>query len=262
MDFKFLVVERSEPICWVKFNRPPVNALNTEMVLEIERAFDELANDNNTSVIILTGQGKAFVAGADINEMSDFSALDARRFAYIGHRCLAKIANSEKVVIAAINGFALGGGCELALACDIRIMVEGAKIGQPEVNLGLIPGFGGTQRLARLVGPGIAKELILTGDNIDAAEALRIGLVNRVVKPEELIGVVTDLAAKIAAKGPAAIRLAKSCINRGLDTDLTTGCAYEIEAFGLCFATGEPAEGTRAFLEKRKPKWEQKRSKI
>jgi enoyl-CoA hydratase len=255
MDFKYLIVEKSPPVCWVKFNRPPVNALNTEMVLEIERVFDALSLEDEISVIILTGQGKAFVAGADIAEMSNFSASEARRFAQNGHRCLAKIAGIEKVVIAAINGFALGGGCELALACDLRIMVEGAKIGQPEVNLGLLPGFGGTQRLARLVGSGVAKELIFTGDNIDASEALRIGLVNRVVKPEELIPCVSDLAAKIAARGPAAVRLAKSCINRGLDTDLSTGCAYEIEAFAVCFATGEPREGTRAFLEKRKPEW-------
>jgi enoyl-CoA hydratase len=255
MAFKYLMVEKGPPVCWVKFNRPPVNALNTEMVLELEQVFDELAADEQTSVIILTGQGRAFVAGADIAELSGFSALDARRFAQNGHRCLAKIAGIEKVVIAAINGFALGGGCELALACDLRIMVEGAKIGQPEVKLGLLPGFGGTQRLARLVGPGVAKELIFTGDNIDAAEALRLGLVNRVVKPEELVPFVSELAAKIAAQGPAAVRLAKACINHGLDTDLNTGCAYEIEAFGVCFATGEPAEGTRAFLEKRNPQW-------
>jgi enoyl-CoA hydratase len=258
MEFKYLIVEKQAPVCWVKFNRPPVNALNTEMVLEIEKLFDELSVDNDTSIIVLTGQGKAFIAGADIAEMSGFSALEARQFAQNGHRCLNKIARIEKVVIAAINGFALGGGCELALACDLRIMVEGAKIGQPEVNLGLIPGFGGTQRLARLVGPGAAKELIFTGEQIDAAEALRLGLVNRVVKPEELIPVVSELAGIIAARGPAAVRLAKACINHGLDTDLNTGCAYEIEAFGVCFASGEPAEGTKAFLQKRKPEWKRK----
>ncbi len=256
MDFKYLKTERSGNIFWVRFNRPPVNALNTEMVLEIEGLFDSLSKDDDIRVIVLTGEGRAFVAGADIAEMSNFSAVEARTFAQNGHRCLAKIASIEKVVIAAINGFALGGGCEIALACDIRIIAEGAKIGQPEVNLGLLPGFGGTQRLARLVGPGIAKELIFTGDNIDAGEALRIGLVNKVVKPEELISYVDSLAKRIAEKGPAAVRLAKSAINRGLDTDLATGCAYEIEAFGLCFATNEPKEGTRAFLEKRKPDWE------
>lgn len=255
MEFKYLKTERSEYIFWVRFNRPPVNALNTEMVLEIERLFDSLSKDDDVRVIVLTGEGKAFIAGADIAEMAKFSAVEARAFAQNGHRCLAKIANIEKVVVAAINGFALGGGCELALACDIRVMAEGAKIGQPEVNLGLLPGFGGTQRLARLIGPGLARELIFTGENIDASEAFRIGLVNKIVKPEELIPFVDSLAKKIAEKGPAAVRLAKSAINHGLDTDLVTGCAYEIEAFGLCFATDEPKEGTRAFLEKRKPDW-------
>ncbi len=256
MEFRYLLVEEKPPVCWVRFNRPPVNALNTEMVQEIERLFDELTVKPRIAVVILTGQGKAFIAGADIAEMSGFSALAARRFAQQGHRCLDKIARIEKVVIAAINGFALGGGCELALACDLRIMAEGAKIGQPEVNLGLIPGFGGTQRLARLVGPGIAKELIFSGEPVDAAEAWRIGLVNRVVKPEELLSVAAEVAERIASRGPAAVRLAKACINHGLDTDLQTGCAYEIEAFGVCFASGEPAEGTRAFLEKRNPDWE------
>ncbi len=258
MEFKYLVLNKEAPICWLKFNRPPVNALNTEMILEIEQAFDLIARDEEIMVIVLTGQGKAFIAGADIAEMSGFSPLEARRFARNGHRMLSKIAGIEKVVIAAINGFALGGGCELALACDLRIIAEGAKIGQPEVNLGLIPGFGGTQRLARLIGPGFAKELIFTGDALDADAALRIGLVNRVVKPEELIPVVSELAGKIADRGPAAVRLAKLCISHGLDTDLNTGCAYEIEAFGLCFATGEPQEGTDAFLKKRKPEWKRK----
>ncbi|MCX7732607.1 MAG: enoyl-CoA hydratase-related protein [candidate division WOR-3 bacterium] len=255
MEFRYLLVEEKPPVCWVRFNRPPVNALNTGMVLEIERLFDELGTKPEITVVILTGQGKAFIAGADIAEMSSFSALAARQFAQQGHRCLDKIAGIEKVVIAAINGFALGGGCELALACDLRIMAEGAKIGQPEVNLGLIPGFGGTQRLARLVGPGIAKEMIFTGEPVDAAEAWRIGLVNRVVKPEELLSVTGEIAERIASRGPAAVRLAKACINHGLDTDLQTGCAFEIEAFGVCFASGEPAEGTRAFLEKRNPDW-------
>lgn len=255
MEFKYLLLQESDGVLWVKFNRPPVNALNTELVAEIERLFDHLKEKEDIAVIVLTGEGKAFIAGADIAEMSGFSPFQARRFAENGHRCLMKIATIEKVVIAAINGFALGGGCELALACDLRIIAAGAKIGQPEVNLGLLPGFGGTQRLARLVGPGVAKELIFTGDAIDADTALRIGLVNMVVKPEELISAVTNLAKKIAEKGPHAVRLAKSCINRGLDTDLGTGCAYEIEAFGLCFASGEPADGTRAFLEKRKPNW-------
>lgn len=255
MEFKYLILEEDGSVLWAKFNRPPVNALNTEFILEIERLFDHLNIRDEIRVVVLTGAGKTFVAGADIAEMSRFSALEARNFARNGHRTLQKIAQIEKVVIAAINGYALGGGCELALACDIRVMAEGAKIGQPEVNLGLLPGFGGTQRLARLVGPGIAKELILTGDQIDAQEAFRIGLVNKVTASEELIPYVSTLAKKIAEKGPTAVRLAKAAINHGLDTDLDTGCAYEIEAFGVCFASKEPAEGTRAFLEKRKPDW-------
>ncbi len=255
MDFKYLIVNKANRIGWVRFNRPPVNALNTEMVLEIERAFDWFAAQHDVLVIVATGEGRAFVAGADIAEMSGFDSMQARTFAQNGHRALARIATIEKPVIAAVNGFALGGGCEIALACDIRVLAEGVKIGQPEVGLGLIPGFGGTQRLARLVGPGIAKELIFTGDVIDATEALRIGLANRVVASDKLIQTVTDMAGKIADRGPTAVRLAKSCINRGLDTDLGTGCAYEIEAFGLCFATPEAREGTRAFLEKRKADW-------
>jgi enoyl-CoA hydratase len=255
LDFKYLIISKADGIGWLRFNRPPVNALNTEVVLEIERAFDQFAAQDDVMVIVLTGEGKAFVAGADIAEMADFTPLQARVFARNGHRTLAKVANIEKPVIAAVNGYALGGGCEIALACDIRVLSDTARIGQPEVNLGLLPGFGGTQRLARLVGPGIAKELIFTADAIDAAEALRIGLANRVVPADKLITTVTDMAKKIAGKGPTAVRLAKTCINRGLDADLGTGNAFEVEAFGVCFASGEPAEGTKAFLEKRKADW-------
>lgn len=255
MDFRYLLVSKADGIGWVRFNRPPVNALNTALVLELEQAIDWMAVQDDVLVIILTGEGRAFVAGADIAEMSSFTPLQARVFAQNGHRALGKIAQVEKPVIAAVNGFALGGGCEIALACDIRVLADTAKIGQPEVNLGLIPGFGGTQRLARLVGPGIAKELIMTADTLDAAEAFRIGLANKVVSAEQLIPVVTEIAKKIASKGPTAVRLAKTCINRGLDCDLSTGNAFEIEAFGVCFASQEPREGTAAFLEKRKPDW-------
>jgi enoyl-CoA hydratase len=255
VDFKYLIVDKTEGIGWLRFNRPPVNALNTAVVLEIERAFDWFAAQDDVLVIILTGEGKAFVAGADIAEMSGFTPMQARVFAQNGHRALGKIAGIEKPVIAAVNGFALGGGCEIALACDLRLLADTAKIGQPEVNLGLIPGFGGTQRLARLVGPGIAKELICTADAIDAAEALRIGLANKVVPGDKLLETAAGMAKKIASKGPTAVKLAKVCINVGLDTDLGTGNSYEIEAFGVCFSSQEPAEGTRAFLEKRKPVW-------
>ena len=255
MDFKYLIVRKEDGIGWLKFNRPPMNALNTELVLELDRAMDWLAVQDDALVIVLYAGGRMFVAGADIAEMSKFTPMQAREFARNGHRALGKIANSEKPVIAAVNGFALGGGCEIALACDIRVLADTVKIGQPEVNLGLIPGFGGTQRLARLVGPGIAKELILTADAIDAAEALRIGLANKVVPADKLIETVTDMAKRIAAKGPTAIRLAKACVNLGQDTDLATGNSYEVEAFGVCFSTKEPAIGTSAFLAKQKPDW-------
>ena len=255
MEFNNIKVSKADGIGWLKFDRPPVNALNTETVLEIERAVDWFAQQDDVLVIVLTGEGKAFVAGADIAEMSAFTPMQARVFAQNGHRTLGKLANIEKPVIAAVNGFALGGGCEIALACDIRVLSDKAKIGQPEVKLGLIPGFGGTQRLARLVGPGVAKELVFSGGQIDSAEALRIGLANRVVPADELIAEVTKLAQAIVANGPVSVRLAKTCINRGLDVDLNTGNSFEIEAFGVCFASGEPAEGTKAFLEKRRAKW-------
>jgi enoyl-CoA hydratase len=255
MDYKYFLVSVPDAVALVKFNRPPVNALNTELVKELHEVIEALDKDPAVRVIVLTGEGKAFVAGADIGEMSRLSPLEARAFAQNGHKTLARLEKTEKPIICAINGFALGGGCEVALACDIRVMAEGAKIGQPEVSLGIIPGFGGTQRLSRLVGPGSAKELVYTGDHIDAQEALRIGLVNKVVGLDKLMDTVMEMARRIAARGPAAMRLAKSVINRGLDSNLNTGNALEIEAFGVCFASGEPKEGMTAFLEKRKPNW-------
>lgn len=255
MEFKYLVVRKEDGVGWLKVNRPPMNALNTEVVLELERAMDWFAHEDDVLVVVIYGEGKMFVAGADIAEMTAFTPMQAREFARRGHRALGKIAGMDKPVIAAVNGFALGGGCEIAIACDIRVLADTVKIGQPEVNLGLIPGFGGTQRLARLVGPGIAKELIFTADAIDAAEAYRIGLANKVVPADKLIETVAAMAKKIAAKGPTAVKLAKACINLGQDSDLATGNSYEIEAFGICFSSQEPAEGTKAFLEKRKPNW-------
>jgi enoyl-CoA hydratase len=256
MDNKNLLVEIKDKIAIIKFNRPSVlNALNQETLLELETTLDELAINSKVRVIILTGEGKAFVAGADISQMSKFNPEEAREFARLGHRVLSKLENLDKPVIAAINGYALGGGCEVALACDLRIMAENAKIGQPEVNLGIIPGFGGTQRLARLCGAGVAKELIYTGEMIDAQEAYRLGLVNRVVPAEKLMETAHAIAQKILEKGPLAIRLTKTVINRGLDSPLETAKELEIETFALCFASGEPKEGMNAFLEKRKPEW-------
>lgn len=256
MSNKNLLVTIEDRIAIIKFNRPNVlNALNTETILELEKVLDELATKPDVIVIILTGEGKAFVAGADISEMSKLSSLEARTFAQNGHRVLGKLEDIDKPVIAAINGFALGGGCEIALACDIRILAENAKIGQPEVNLGIIPGFGGTQRLARLCGAGIAKELIYTGDMIDAQEALRIGLANKVVPAEKLMDIVKEMARRIMNKGPVAIKMTKTIINRGLDSNLNTAKELEIETFALCFSTSEPKEGMTAFLEKRKASW-------
>jgi enoyl-CoA hydratase len=257
MDFKNIVVEIKEKVGIIKMNRPEaLNALNTETLHELSKAMHDLCFENeNVRVIIITGEGKAFVAGADIAEMKDMSAMEARKFSELGQRVFHFIATQEKPVIASVNGFALGGGCELALACDIRIASDKAKIGQPEVNLGVIPGFAGTQRLSRLVGTAKAKEMIFTGDMIDAQTALSIGLVNQVVPADQLMSVCLELANKIASKGPTAVKLAKTVINRGIQADLSTGSAYEKEAFGLCFATGEPKEGMSAFLEKRKPNW-------
>ncbi len=257
MEFKNIVIQIKEKVGIVKINRPnALNALNTETLHELSKAMHDLSFENqDVRVIILTGEGKAFVAGADISEMKDMSALQARKFSQLGQRVFHFIASQEKPVIAAINGFALGGGCELALACDIRIASDKAKLGQPEVNLGVIPGFAGTQRLSRLVGMARAKEIIFTGEMIDAQTAYSIGLVNQVVPSDQLMDFSVELANKIASKGPTAIKLAKTVINRGMQADLATGSAYETEAFGLCFSTGEPREGMSAFLEKTKPNW-------
>ncbi len=256
MEYKNLNVEIKENIGWLKMSRPEaLNALNTETLNELNIAIESLYEDDSVNVIVITGEGKAFVAGADIAEMKDMDALQARKFSQTGQSVFAKIENMEKPVIAAINGFALGGGCELAMACDIRIASEKAKFGQPEVGLGIIPGFAGTQRLARICGIGKAKELIFSGDMIDAAYAEKIGLVDKLVTPENLIEEVEKLAKKIAGNGPVAVRMAKNVINRGIDCNLQAGSYYEADAFGLCFSSGQPKEGMGAFLEKRKPSW-------
>ena len=255
MTYENLLVKIEGGVATVSVNRPKaLNALNIVTIVELGQAFTALEQDVEVAVVILTGVGgKAFVAGADISRMAEFDALQAREFAHQGQAVLATIENLSKPVIAAINGFALGGGCELAMACDIRVATEGSKFGQPEVNLGLIPGFAGTQRLARLVGKGRAKELIFTGDMIDAAEACRIGLVNKVVAAEELFAVVTKMAQKIVSKGPLAVRLSKVAIDKGLEMTQEQGSAHEAELFALCFASPEHTEGIQAFLEKRAP---------
>jgi len=256
MEFKNLIVEIDGKIAIVKINRPQVlNAMSSETAVELESAMHELNENKEVRVIIITGEGKAFVAGADIQELSRFNSLEAREFGKLGRRVLAYIENMEKPAIAAINGYAFGGGCEIALACDIRIAGERASFGQPELKLGIIPGWAGTQRLSRLVGIGKAKEIIFTGDPINAQESLRIGFVNKVVPDENLMEEAKKFAEKMLLTGPTALKLAKTVINRGLDSNFTTGASYESEAFGVCFSTPEAKEGIDAFLNKRKPKW-------
>ncbi|XWE63948.1 short-chain-enoyl-CoA hydratase [Sporomusa sphaeroides] len=244
----------------ITLNRPKaLNALNSELLTELNGLLDEIAQDDSVKVVIITGSGdKAFVAGADIAEMQNISPLEGRAFGKFGQAIFNKLENIPQPVIAAVNGFALGGGCELAMACDIRIASDKAKFGQPEVGLGIVPGFGGTQRLPRLIGKGRAKELLYTADMINAEEAYRIGLVNRIVAADELLSTAKELAEKIMARAQAAVRLCKAAVNTGMDTDLESGIAYEAEVFGLCFATADQKEGMSAFIGKRKPNFSNK----
>lgn len=256
MEYQKLIIEKQERICIVRINNPEaLNALNTKILVELSQAFDEIAADADTDVVILTGEGRAFVAGADIAEMSVLKADEGKRFGRLGADVFRKIELLDKPVIAAVNGYALGGGCELAMACDIRIASVKAKFGQPEVGLGITPGFSGTQRLPRLVGLGKAKELIYTAAVIHAEEACRIGLVNKVVEPEELMNECLAMASAIASKAQLAVRYAKEAINRGIETDIETGIDIETGLFGLCFATADQKEGMEAFLWKRKPEF-------
>mgnify|MGYP001563872080 FL=1 len=246
-------LEKKKGIGIIMLNRPEVrNALNRKMLHELGDALTELENDPQIRVIIIAGN-KDFCAGADIKEMHAIKPVEIEAFCRWGHKVFDQLEGMGKPVIAAITGFALGGGCELALACDIRIAGEGAKFGQPEVNLGLIPGFGGTQRLSRLIGVAKAKEMILTGKIIDAKEAESIGLVNRVVKDEELMIAAEEMAQVIAQKAPIAVKMAKTLINE--NQEITKGLEKEIEFFARCFATQDHLEGMNAFLEKRKPKF-------
>lgn len=253
--FSNVILRKEGSVATLIVNRPKaLNALNWETTEDITAAIENARDDENILVIIITGAGdKAFVAGGDIAYMQKLTALEGRKFGQLGHKMCRTIETTEKPVIAAINGFCLGGGCELAMACDFRICSDKSKFGQPEVGLGLTAGFGGTQRLPRLVGKGMALQILYTGDNFDAQEALRIGLVNKVVSPDKLMDEVTAIANTIASKGPRAVNLTKAAVNAGMETDIDRALAIEADIFGICFATVDQKEGMTAFLEKRKP---------
>lgn len=260
MSYENLLLDNSDGIAVLTLNRPKVlNALNAALLGELDAALDSLEADRSVRAIILTGAGeKAFAAGADIQELAAISAVEGQALAERGQQIFSKLETLGKPVIAAINGFALGGGCELALAASIRIASDTARLGQPEVKLGLIPGYGGSQRLPRLVGKGAAFKLLLTGELIPAAEALRIGLVEEVVPAADLLPRAKSLASSIAAVAPIAVRQCLAAVRYGYDLPLNEALAHEAALFGLCCATGDKSEGTRAFLEKRAPLWQGK----
>lgn len=259
MEYTKLLVEKQGAVCIVKINNPQaLNALNSTVLSELDAAFTEISKDADTKVVVITGEGKAFVAGADISQMSTMNATEGKAFGEQGAAVFRKIEKLPIPVIAAVNGFALGGGCELAMACDIRIASAKAKFGQPEVGLGITPGFSGTQRLPRIVGLGKAKELIYTGGHIDAEEAYRIGLVNKVTDPETLMDETLKMANKIASNAPIAVKYSKEAINTGIQMDIDSAIAMEANLFGLCFASEDQKEGMGAFLGKRAPEFKNK----
>ncbi len=250
--FDTLIYETKDGVCYLTINKPEsLNALSASVLNELITAFNMIDKDDDIKAVIITGTGRAFVAGADISEMADLSGLQGQEMMKLGARVMNNIENLSKPVIAAINGYALGGGCELAMACDIRIASEKAKFGQPEVNLGIIPGFGGTQRLPRLVGKGMGKYMIMTGEYIDADTALRTGLVEKVVAPEDLIPECRKIAFLIMSKAPIAVKTAKLVINKGCMLDTDTAIALESEACSAPFCSEDRTEGMKAFLEKR-----------
>ena len=249
----FVEVTKQGNIGIITMNRPEaLNALSSAVFADLTKALDQVEHDDDVYVVIITGAGRAFVAGADIGEMAHMNVEEGLSFSELGNGLLMRVDMFPKPTIAAVNGFALGGGCELSLACDIRIASEKAKFGQPEVGLGIIPGFGGTQRLARLVSPGMAKQLIYSAKNIKADEALRIGLVNAVYPLEELMPAAEKLAETIAKNAPIAVRACKKAINEGLQVDMEQAIVIEEKLFGSCFETEDQKEGMGAFLEKRK----------
>lgn len=255
MGYDNIILEIEQGIATITFNRPKaLNALNSLLLEELSHALDQVADDASVAVLVLTGAGeKAFIAGADIKELSGLTPLQAKLFIHKGQSIITKISELSIPALAAVNGYALGGGMEMALGCDFIYASDNAAFGLPEITLGLIPGFGGTQRLARLIGPNQAKELIYTGRMLKAEEALSIGIVNKIVAAAQLKDEVTGLARGIASKGKVALRAAKQAVGYGLNTDLATGLRIEQDAFAVCMASGDAKEGTRAFLEKRKP---------
>ena len=248
-----VLYEVKDNIAVITINRPDVlNALNLDVLAELSQAVDNASSDDGVYVLVLTGAERSFVAGADIGQMKDLSPVEAKAFGDFGNSVFLKIESMTKPVVAAVNGFALGGGCELSMACDIRIASEKAKFGQPEVSLGITPGFGGTQRLPRIVGLSKAKELILTAKQIKADEALSIGLVDQVVPAEELMETTLKLAGEIAKNAQIAVRQSKAAINKGMQCDIATGAAFESQAFALCFSTEDQKDAMTAFINKSK----------
>jgi enoyl-CoA hydratase len=249
-------VTRDDAVAVVTVDRPEaLNALDSETIRLLRAAADELSADEGVRAVLLTGAGKSFVAGADIAEMSRLTAEEARRFSARGQALMSAIETAPQPWVAAVNGYALGGGCELALACDIRLAAENARFGQPEIGLGITPGFGGTQRLTRNVGAGWAKYLVLSGRHLRADEALAIGLVQAVYPKDELWTQALKLAVELAAKSPLAMRYCKAAVHAAADTDIVSGQGVEKDLFALCFATNDQSEGMKAFLEKRAPEF-------
>lgn len=260
MTYETIKLEVKDNIAYLTIDQPKsLNALNSDVLEELTDAVDSIAKNDEVKVVILTGAGeKAFVAGANIKQMSTLNAIEGREFSDLGNTAFEKLANLPQPTIAAVNGFALGGGCELAISCDIRLASDNAVFGQPEVGLGITPGFGGTQRLARLIPVGIAKELIYTARNVKAEEAKEIGLVNHVYPQDQLMEEAEKLAKTILSKGQLAVQKSKKAIDVGLDSSLQRGLDLEREVFGILFSTEDQKEGMKAFIEKRKPEFKNK----
>ena len=258
MAYEFIIYEVQDGVATITINRPKaMNALNPQVVAELDQAIGQVEADDTVKCVVITGAGdKAFVAGADIAAMVQMTALEGRRFSLMGQNVFFRLEKLDRPVIAAVKGFALGGGTELAMACDFIYAADNAKFGQPEINLGIIPGFGGTQRLTRLVGKARAKEIVFTGEMFDAARALAIGLINRMCPPEGLMEEAKNLARAIMAKGPVAVGLAKQAMESGFDLDLEKGLLIERTLFAQCFDTADQKEGMSAFLEKREAKFQ------